>query len=82
MHTLEDNQHIEKIETGGTKIGGNLRGKMMKELEKNKQINGLFQDKMIDADQTGLHTINMKNKAFTDIAFLSKMMCNEDFAKI
>jgi len=50
MHTLEDNQHIEKIETGGTKIGGNLRGKMMKELEKNKQINGLFQDKMIDAD--------------------------------
>ena len=83
MSTLERNEHIEKIDVGGNKIGGNLKKKMQRELEKNKQINGLIKSNLIDeTPMRGKHTINAKNRGIKDIGFIQKMMMNEDFARI
>ena len=38
---------------------------------------------MIDKDgDRGMHTINMRNRNYKDITFLTKLMSNEDFASI
>lgn len=56
---------------------------MQKELEKNKHINGILQDDLVDKNPImGNHTINMKNREYKDISFLTKLMQSEDFASI
>lgn len=42
MGTLEKNEHIQTVDVGGNKIGGKLKNRMQKELEKNKAINSHF----------------------------------------
>ena len=39
MGTLEENEHIQSLDVGGNRIGGKLKSRMQKELEKNKAIN-------------------------------------------
>ena len=46
MGALETNDKIQDIEIGGNKIGANLKSRMQKELDKNKQINGLIEHRM------------------------------------
>lgn len=83
MHALERNQHIQKIDVGGNKLGGNIKKKMQLELDKNRKINGLIASNMIESTPLrGKHTINAKNMEIKDIGFIQKMMLNEDFAKI
>ena len=56
---------------------------MTKELEKNKQINGVLNNNLIQHEEgKGNHTINLRNRAVKDISFLSKLMMDQDFAKI
>ena len=81
MTTLQKNQHIQQVDLNGNKIGKSLKKKMKIELEKNKQINGLIENNLIEeTPHRGKHTINLKNRAYQDISFLQKLMCNEDFA--
>lgn len=63
MHTLKANKHIQNIHIGGNKgIGGYLKSKMQKELQKNQYINGLMQNKLlVQSPTSGKHTINLKN---------------------
>lgn len=48
---------------------------MQKELEKNKQINGILKEDLVLKDpMLGNHTINLKNREYKDISFLTKLM--------
>ena len=54
MGTLEENRHIQDIEIGGNKnIAGYLKSKMELELKKNKQINGLMENNLVDLSKKG-----------------------------
>ena len=84
MDTLKDNEHIQDIELGqNTKVGGQLKSKMKKELDKNKQINGVLKSNaIVNSADKGNHTIDLRGKQYKDISFLSKLMSGEDFSQI
>ena len=63
MGALETNDKIQDIEIGGNKIGATLKARMQKELDKNKQINGLIEHRMFqESAERGKHTINLRDK--------------------
>ena len=80
---LKGNAHIQQIDVGGNKIGGQIKDLMKKELQKNKAINGLVNEETAQAlpgVKSGRHTLILKDKGVDDISFINKLMLNDDFA--